>query len=608
MKKKYIIRMSIAILLLCVGMIFALAETTEASEAKNAINLAENFSNLPAPYNRITLFDHYYLDMQETGLLNTSPMVLNGIANIQLNYIKNVVRATSVIFYYAFDFNLGELFGTQLRAIQAGLRSSVFQPLFLIGFAGSAIIILKRMLHRDLMGSYAQIVKVVLLFILSTMVVRESANVFTYATQVTSSIGASILTGGNTSTSNYAVKVSGQIWLNMMDTPWEYLEFGNDEHTEADVEDIIGRTVESPERKRIIENWTGTAFTTDYRPGERLGFLILYTIPLSAKCVLYILLGCIMLLMQLMAVFYVMLAPLVLILAMIPGYDHILSSWIRKLLESQLSILVMYFVVGLLMKVDELLYDNMAGQWGWFIVMVIQTALYIGVIIKRNELFGMFSSLGISNPIRYLNGEMSQVNGAKNYVMRKAAYAIAGATKSGLIGDGAVAKQDHQEKSTKLRNVEVKKPEPIENSNNLRKEVERPRMAAFREREAVFMYEPGEGADKGENEAQRPNMATFRERQVVFQYGDAIGGYGGYSEKLTQPVERPRMDDMYKLDDESDDLDIEPSDYRKYIARSVMEEPEEEEPDQGSLQAARYQSIKDRTVSANQGKTKAAGR
>lgn len=593
--------MSIAILLLCAGMIFALVETSVAAEAKNAINLAENFSNLPAPYNKITLFNNYYLDLQETRLLNTSPMVLNGAANIQLNYIKNIVRATSVIFYYALDFNLGELFGSQLQAIQAGLRSSVFQPLFLIGFAGSAIIILKRMLHPDLMGSYAQIVKVVVLFILSILVVRESSNMCAAATQITSSIGASILTGGSTSTSNYAARVSGQIWLNMLHTPWEYLEFGSDAHTEADVDEILNLPVGYPERERKIANWTDTAFTTDYRPGERLGFLILYTIPLSAKCILYILLGCILLLMQLMAVFYVMLAPLVLILAMIPGYDHILTSWIRKLLESQLSIMVMYFVVGLLMKVDELLYDNMAKQWGWFIVMVIQTALYIGVIIKRNELFSMFSSLGISNPIRYLNGEMSQVNGAKNYVMRKAAYAIAGTTKSGVTGDGAVAKQDHQEKSTKLRNVEVKKAEPAENANNPRKEVERPRMAAFREREAVFMYETGEGAEKSENEAPRPSMATFRERQVVFQYGNEAGGY---SENATQPVERPRMDDMYKLDDKSEDWDtIEPSDYREYSGRSVMEEQEEEEANHGSLQATMYQSIKDRKVSANHVKT-----
>ena len=96
-------------------------------------------------------------------------------------------------------------------------------------------------------------------------------------------------------------------------------------------------------------------------------------------------------------------------------------------------------------------------------------------------------------------------------------------------------------------------------------------------------------------------MATFRERQVVFQYGNEAGGY---SENATQPVERPRMDDMYKLDDKSEDWDtIEPSDYREYSGRSVMEEQEEEEANHGSLQATMYQSIKDRKVSANHVKT-----
>lgn len=585
-RKKYIIRMTMALLLLCIGMILALSATSAAS---SPFNIAEDLKNLSGKYYYINNIHNYYLDSQKTGLMDTGANILNNMANIQLNFIKNIVFAACALFYYALDFNIAEMFGSQLNAIQAAMKSSVFEPLFLIGFAGSAIIILKRLLHRDLMGSYGQILKVITLFILSILVVRESAGVLSAATQITSTIGANILTGGESSTSSYAAKASGQIWYNMMHIPWEYLEFGNDDHETTDAETLINLTVNNPDRTKFIDNWTGNAFTNDYRPGEKVGFLLLYTIPLAAKSILYIFLGCILLLMQLMAVFYVILAPLVLILAMIPGYEHILSSWIRKLLESQLSILVMYFLVGMLLKLDELLYDSVAVKWGWLIVIVVQTALYIGVIIKRNELFGMFSSIGVSNPIKYFNGGVSQAQAAKNTIVRSAANAITGAQQ---LKKDFPDKEGDKERTSRLPKVKEVS-DTVVHESNPKKEVERPRMAAFSEREAVFTYEPSKGAGKEEYEAPRPSMATFRERQVVFQYGDTAGGFSRNNESPTQTVERPRMDDMLKLDNDSGEWDvIEPSDYREYSGRSVKEEPEEDDTDQHSRHATRYQNIK----------------
>lgn len=586
-KRKYIIRMTISLFLLCIGMILALSATSYAS---NPFNIAEDLKNLSGKYGYISKIHNYYLDAQKTGLMDTGANILNNMANIQLNFIKNIVFAACSLFYYALDLNIAQMFGPQLNAIQAAMKSSVFEPLFLIGFAGSAIIILKRLLHRDLMGSYGQILKVISLFILSIMLVRESAGVISAATQITSSIGANILTGGDSSTSSYAAKASGQIWYNMMHIPWEYLEFGNDDHEDTDAETLINLPVNDSDRARFIDNWTGNAFTNDYRPGEKVGFLLLYTIPLAAKSILYIFLGCILLLMQLMAVFYVILAPLVLILAMIPGYEHILSSWVRKLLESQLSILVMYFLIGMLLKLDELLYESVAVKWGWLIVIVVQTALYIGVILKRNELFGMFSSLGISNPIKYFNGGVSQAQAAKNTIVRTAANAI---YKAQQPQKDITSKEGEKERTSRLLSVKDKMSDTTLYENSPKKDIERPRMAAFSEREAVFMYEPSEGANKSDYEALRPRMATFRERQVVFQYGDTASGNNRSNENHTQPVERPRMDSMLNLDSKSGAWDvIEPSDYREYFGGRVKEESEEDDTDQHSRQATRYQNIK----------------
>ncbi len=566
MKKKF--KMIISMLLLCAAWIFTLSLDSHALNPFASEEVAQNIKKLDGKYGFIKNYNNYYLDSQKTGLLDTGSNILNSIANTALASTKAAVLVASYVFYFALDFNIADMFGTQLNSLSGAMKSSVFEPLFLIGFAGSAIIIIKRLLKRDLMGSYGQIMKVLILFILSVLLTRESANVLSAATQITNSIGANILTGGTSSTESYAAKSSGQIWYSLMHIPWEYLEFGADPHTAEDVSTILMLPPSDPDRKTLVDNWAGSAFENGSRPGERVGFLLFYSLPLFAKCLLYIILGGILLIMQLLAVFYLLMAPLVLILAMIPGYDHILSAWIRKLLESQLSILVMYLVVGLLLRVDELLYNtDIINNWGWLVILIIQMVLYIGVIVKRNELFGMFSSIGVSNPIKYMNGEINRVNDVKNAVVRTASHAIYHAT------DKSADKEYSDNRAGTSVAVRRKDAAVAPPENNTRKEVERPRMAAFSEREAVFTYDYGEGAEKGQIEASRPSTATFRERQVIFSYDDRT------EREPAQEIERPRMDAMY---------DMEPAQFREY------KEKEKDNTYQKERQEERYRKIKEK--------------
>lgn len=101
-------------------------------------------------------------------------------------------------------------------------------------------------------------------------------------------------------------------------------------------------------------------------------------------------------------------APLVLIVSLFPGYDGLIGGWLRKILETQISILVLSLIIGILIKFDELIFDwSRSVGFGWMIALTIQIAIAIALFLNRNKLLMAMSTVqrGVSNP-RYLRNRM----------------------------------------------------------------------------------------------------------------------------------------------------------------------------------------------------------
>lgn len=359
-KKKYYVRMTVALLLLIIGVIFALSvPAMAASEAvKSGVQAFNEASAGDAKY--INQSDNYYLDMEKTGLLETGQAIMNSIANMLFTFIKWLGKVTVVLFYYCMDFDMAKMFRDEINSIQSALNSGIFKPLFLLGFCGSAVIMLKKMVKRDMLGAYGQIAKVIGIVVLSILVVQESATVLTATTNITKTISTQALMGmqGNSqaNVSDYAAQSAGVLWMNLIHQPWVFIEFNGENVNDETIEKFLGVAPNSSERKDYIKDYAkdgGKAFDID-RAGEKIGFMFLYLIPFAIKSVIYILMALLTLFFQLIAIFYTFLAPVVLILSMVPGYEGMLTSWLRKVLESQLSILIMSFIIGLLLKMDTL--------------------------------------------------------------------------------------------------------------------------------------------------------------------------------------------------------------------------------------------------------------
>lgn len=397
------------ILLACLVLIMITAMLPmQPVHAAGAIGNVDSFDNLAgdARYLGSAYRDNYYLDMEETGLLDAIPALLNSISNVLFGLVRWLSYLTVSLFYTCFNLNIAELFGTQANNIQAALNSSIFQPLFLLGCGVSFCILAVRIVKQDLAGAVGQLAKIIGIVMLSAAALTHSGTVLSYCTNITKEISVSILSGVNSvngfsaNVSGFAAQGAGVLWQNLVHEPWLTMEFGNDSPSADDIELFLTTPPESDARDALVEARPWECFSMG-RSGGKATFMLLYLIPCIIKCVVYILVAVIQLVFQLLAVFYVFMAPLILIISLMPGYERMLGLWLRKILESQISILIITLMIGILIKLDQLLYDWARNtQAGWMIALVLQVAMAVALIMNRDKLVNMMSNIqrGVATP------------------------------------------------------------------------------------------------------------------------------------------------------------------------------------------------------------------
>ena len=397
-------------------------ENQSTGDGINYIGAFENLSG-DAQYLSSAYRDHYSLDIEETGMFDSVDVLINQIANLLFGVVRKIAYVVITIFYYAMTFDIAQLFSKQLNSIMSALNSGIFKPLFNLGFAFTSIILIKQLLKRDLMGAYSEILKVLGIILLSFLLVNKSAEMLSATTNITKSVSVEALTSINsemniTSTENFAATASGVLWVNLVHNSWLSLEFSDTKYTDDDVQNFLSKADGSQKRKEYVKNYSAKLDKESdcfrkSRGTDRIAFIIVYLIPFLLKSGIYLAVAAIELAFQVLAVFYMLLAPVMLILAMIPGYGtQLLGAWFRKILETQLAILIVSFIIALLVKIDAVLYE-LTPQWGWFIVLIMQTAVSVLLFLKRKEVLKAFTGLmtnvqrGVMNPA-YARSKMMQ--------------------------------------------------------------------------------------------------------------------------------------------------------------------------------------------------------
>lgn len=416
---KYKIKYILCMIAFVVGLMLPVQPVAASS---SAIGEVQEFSNLSgnAKYLGSAYRDNYSLDIEEVEisdgigeyLAGKTMEGLNALAKVFFFLERLLAYLTVVVFYVSFNLNLVDLFGSQVSVIQQALNDSIFQPLFLMGCAAAFCVLIGRMLRQDLAGALGQIVKVIAIVMMSILVVTKSDTMLSMCNNITKEISLEILVGVNSANgysdniNAFSGEAAGILWNNMVHQPWLTMEFG---YTASD-DQVLGLLSYKPgaeERKDAIAADESGSFLVE-RATERLGFSFLYLIPCIMKCGIYIIIVLIQLVFQLLSIVYLFMAPLVLIVSLFPGYDGLIGGWLRKILETQISILVLSLIIGILIKFDELIFDwSRSVGFGWMIALTIQIAIAIALFLNRNKLLMAMSTVqrGVSNP-RYLRNRM----------------------------------------------------------------------------------------------------------------------------------------------------------------------------------------------------------
>lgn len=394
------------VIFLC--MILLLCSIPTLAYASDGIGITTEFDGLEGDgkYLGQEYRGNYKLDSEKIGITNIVSQTLYSRANVIFYAIKFLGFGTAAIFYYSMNFDLAGLLQPQINTIQETLHDSVFTPLFQFAFLGAVTLAIMKYARRDFMGLITQFGKVCFIIVLSLLVVRDSAKFLSYATAVTKSVSVSILTGVSgtdvgDNVDNYAKNAAAVLWISLVHEPWKTLEFGDYAYSEDDVEFFLTVSDEEERQERVTEmaEEKKGPFKKDCNV-QRYAQALVILLTILVKCVVYVIVGVMYFLFQVVAVFFVIMAPLILLLSLIPGYDfEILGVWARKILETQIGVLLITFLLGMMIFCDEAL-QGLSNTIGWFTVLILQIAACVFLYLFRWQILMSINNVhrGIQNP------------------------------------------------------------------------------------------------------------------------------------------------------------------------------------------------------------------
>lgn len=371
---------------------------------------------------------NYKLDLEELGITEVPEKMFNSIANAIFNIISFLGFAAAAFFYYALDFDLASLLQPQINKIQETLHNGFFTPMLQLVIVGAIILAICKYARRDFVGLLEQLGKVCFIMVLSVLVVSDSSKFLSYATSVTKGASVSILTGINDidvgeNVNNYAANAASVLWISLVHEPWKALEFGDYNYTNDDVEFFL--TASGSDRKdRVAEMMDGDKgpFSKD-RSAMRVGQGLIILLTVFVKVLVYIVVGAMCFLFQVIAIFFILMAPLILLLSLVPGYDfELLGVWARKIMETQVGVLIITFLIGVMVFFDRAL-QALASEIGWFIVLIMQIAVCACLYFFRWQIFMAFNNAqrSIQNP-RLLKRQLMRSGNPYSAIERQFMY------------------------------------------------------------------------------------------------------------------------------------------------------------------------------------------
>lgn len=393
--------------------------------------------------NNIYLTDYrqnYSIDVK-AGFFDPVDKMLNRITNILFVIQRIFVESVIYLFHEALQFSSYELFDVILKSFISGMYKTTFgiTSSILISLLGIYFVI--KMLQQRQVEFWTELAKTIGIVAVATLYftnplllankVEEASNELTM--MIVSSSNKEAITNykdameanqerGYRPEKNTEIitVVANNLWNEYVHRPWRLMEFGDENIADEWQERVLQTSISSDQRKDVIDELEKrTTIDTESMTIKRLGFMIMYLIPLIIN-VLLMAIFCIAIIgLQFLVTLVFVLGVFIFILALVPSYGtQIIKKWAFNILFLSGTKIVMAFLLMVMLTFNSALYAT-AGEKGWLYTLLLQLTLYSMIYFFRHKIWGMFliAKEILPNPQRAVNRLMKtgELNSHSSY-------------------------------------------------------------------------------------------------------------------------------------------------------------------------------------------------
>lgn len=429
-KLKYILIVTILIMGILPNIVYA---SDSANPSSEMIPKLEDLYNSDNKY--FTEYkDNYYLDLEDIFIKGKIGELLNGGANLMFELEVLLTQVISAIIYYTFEISIFDLFSGPIDTIVKNLKVGIFDEFALLCISFIGIYYIFKMLRNQKTQVLMTLVKMICIIVLALMFFREPTAMIRGIDTLSKGIGQAALEGTykatmNGESSNSATEaITTNLWIMFVHKPWQILEFGSTSFATKYEDEILRLSPGSDERQELINDIAEDDIHFKANLGlKRLGITVLYFLIFLLLAAVIIAFCFLIIGYQFLLLIFALMGPIVLLIALIPGYGfNTLKAWGGKLISYGSMKAILSFIMAILFSFLISTYE-FTDTYGILIVSIIQVALLVIVWWKKEVLFeGFFKFASSAKEMptpqsvnRMLRQDVSIENGIRNWNRRR---------------------------------------------------------------------------------------------------------------------------------------------------------------------------------------------
>lgn len=326
-------------------------------------------------------------------------------------FVMNVVEQS-----FSLDFvgNVVSIIAESIRSVagfDGGISNGgvwgalVLFILVLVGTWAAYVGIMKRETSRALSGILSSLV----IFVCALGFFANADRMLTMMNDASADLQNSILSGASTIVSpgqSYSqnegiAAIRNQMHDILVERPYLLMQYGTSSKTsieaegEGRVDNLLSVSPYSEEREeyvaREVEQYENRTITSAGIV-DRLLFLPLVTISNLLIGGMLLIISCMIIMYQILFLVLVLFAPVPLLLGMIPSMQTAATNWVLKVIHAQLMKIGIALLLTILFSVSAILYQAADdSQVGYLLMMVIQILCFVGIWMKRRDIFGLIT-------------------------------------------------------------------------------------------------------------------------------------------------------------------------------------------------------------------------